>query len=178
MKNFLLFSILIAGLIFSVACSSSQPAPNTRTQANNAPAANLQDNTSPATGDANIYPLKESVSNSIPVNGQVNKTTPKSQGASRPAPDDSRIITELTDVPTETRIFNSHPVLQKVIKTGLPPNQRIKIHVKGGKIIELPGDKIPNMIAPAETIMREAGLTLPESTPNPRAETKKPEQKP
>jgi len=180
MKTMRLFSLILVS-VFLAGCSSSEPtAPNTRTAANSGnQAVNIQDNTGPATGDANVYPLKEAGNNSLPVNGPANKNTkdPKTQSSSRPAPDDSQIYSELTDVPTETRVFNSHPLLLKVVKTGMPPNQKVKIYVKGGKVIELPGDKIPNMVASAATIVREAGLTMPEAPAQPRGETKKVDQK-
>jgi hypothetical protein len=174
MKNVLFLLVLAVGVIFLGSCSSFGPAANNRTEANNASSANMQGNTGPATGDANIYPLKEAVPNSNGANGRTNNAVNViSSGASRPAPDDSRIISELGAVPTETRIFNSHPVLAKVVKTGLPNNQTVKIYVKGGKVIELPGDKIPNIAASADSIMREAGLTMPTPRPDPGSDTKR-----
>lgn len=136
-----------------------------------------ENNTQPAaTTDGNTYPLANSVNMG---NTKVSLPTKAEGPAGRPAPDDSVIYTELRDVPTETRVFKSHPVLLKVVKTGLPPNQTVKVYVKGGKVIDLPADKIPNMAASAATIVDAAGLKVPVPQERPDEDVKRvPGQKP
>lgn len=83
--------------------------------------------------------------------------------SSMPAPDDSTFSAELTDIAREVRTFKSHPQLLKVEKTIEPGKQPvIKVFLRGGKIVTLPGDKITNLASvPASSILSAAGINPP-----------------
>lgn len=84
----------------------------------------------------------------------------------RPAPDNSEFSAVLTDFGRETRTFKDHPQLLKVEKLILVNRQTIKIYLRNGKIIQLPGEKVPILAtAPAAEILRAAGIQTPSSAP-------------
>jgi hypothetical protein len=77
----------------------------------------------------------------------------------RPAPDDSTFTSTLTDVGRETRTFHKHPQLLKVEKVIEIGKQSIKVYLRNGSVIDLPGEKIPNLSTiPASEILRMAGV--------------------
>jgi hypothetical protein len=78
----------------------------------------------------------------------------------RPAPDNSTFTSYLTDAGYEIRTFNNHPLLLKVVKrTANDGSQTIKVFLRNGKIVELPGATIPLVAsAPAEVIAGAAGI--------------------
>jgi hypothetical protein len=83
----------------------------------------------------------------------------------RPAPDNSTFTSYLTDAGYEIRTFKDHPQLKKVEKkTTNDGTVSIKVYLRNGKVIDLPGQAIPNLSgAPAILIMDAAGL--PSSPP-------------
>ena len=84
----------------------------------------------------------------------------------RPAPDNSEFSAVLTDVGRETRTFKDHPQLLKVEKLIEVKKQTIKIYLRNGKVIQLPGEKVPILAtAPAADILRAAGIQTPSSAP-------------
>lgn len=78
----------------------------------------------------------------------------------KPAPDNSTFTSYLTDAGYEIRTFNNHPQLLKVVKrTSNDGSQTIKVFLRNGKIVELPGATIPLIAsAPAEVIAGAAGI--------------------
>lgn len=75
------------------------------------------------------------------------------------APDDSYFYTELTDVAIETRVFRSHPHLAKVERINDGKNQAIKVYLKSGGVVELPGGAIKSIAsARAAEILTAAGI--------------------
>lgn len=80
--------------------------------------------------------------------------------SARPAPDNSTFTSYLTDAGYEIRTFNNHPLLLKVVKrTANDGSQTIKVFLRNGKIVELPGATIPLIAsAPAEVIAGAAGI--------------------
>lgn len=97
---------------------------------------------------------------------------------SKPAPDNSEIFAELGEIPIETRVFKSHPQLIKVVKSGVPPNQTIKVYLKGGKVVDLPGSKIANLSTePAANILLAAGIQPAAPPAGTRDPSKKTDQK-
>ena len=92
-------------------------------------------------------PLKNAGANPAPAGAPV-------APASRPAPDNSTFSSQLTDVARETRTFQRHPQLLKVEKTIEPGKSSIKVFLRGGKVIDLPGDRIDSLATiPAADIM-------------------------
>lgn len=81
------------------------------------------------------------------------------------APDNSVIYTEMNQqgTPIETRIFKNHPQLQKVERTySTIERPEIKVYLKNGKIIDVPGDKFDNILnAPAKDIAAAAAVAVP-----------------
>jgi len=84
----------------------------------------------------------------------------------RPAPDNSTFTSYLSDAGYEIRTFRDHPQLKKVEKrTTNDGKVTIRIFLRNGNVIELPGTAIPILsTAPALHIMDAAGLSAP-STP-------------
>lgn len=103
-----------------------------------------------------------------------NSAGPVPVQAGRPAPDDSTFTSILTDVGRETRTFRKHPQLLKVEKVIEIGKQSIKVYLKDGRVIDLPGEKIPNLsIIPASEILQIAGVAASDS---PRKVVKKGDQ--
>ena len=90
----------------------------------------------------------------------------------RPAPDNSTFTSYLSDAGYEIRTFRDHPQLKKVEKrTADGGTVTIKVYLRNGKVIELPGTAIPILsTAPALHIMDAAGLSAPSAPakPNPK----------
>ncbi len=86
----------------------------------------------------------------------------------RPAPDNSTFTSYLTDAGYEIRSFKNHPQLLKVEKKVTSDgNQSIKVFLRNGKVVDLPGKRInPLASAPASLILEAAGV---QPTPPPRA---------
>ena len=78
----------------------------------------------------------------------------------RPAPDNSTFTSYLTDAGYELRTFKNHPQLLKVEKrTANDGSQTLKIFLRNGKVIELPGKTIAVLsTAPAASIVSAAGI--------------------
>lgn len=109
-----------------------------------------------------------------------NKPMPSDSGKNaRPAPEDSTITIQLTDVARETRVFNKHPVLLRVEKIHDGKDGAVKIVFRDGRTFDRPGKSITRLdqITTIE-ILRIAGV----ATPEPRSDApvanplKKPEQ--
>jgi hypothetical protein len=179
MKNIYL-SLFFVGLMGLTGCSSSEPV-NANKPVPTIPAnvsnSNTENNTQTvimqegnANGPANNTAIKTNVQIITP--GKVT-------GASRPASDNSEIFTELKELPIETRVFKNHPQLIKVVKTGMPGKMTIKVYLKGGKVVDVPGDKFPNLAAEtAASILAEVGIKAPAPPASGRpADTKKSDQK-
>jgi hypothetical protein len=63
----------------------------------------------------------------------------------RPAPEDSTMTATLTDFARETRTWKKHPVLAKVEKVHDGVDGSIKVHLRSGKVIDLPGKSIAQL---------------------------------
>lgn len=179
-----LYVLLVVSCAFLIAaCGGSTDSSPSRGRADaNANKEVVIDTTSPGNMNVNIAenPIPPGFD---PTNGNRSANRAKMEmpkKLSMPAPDNSEIFTELKDVPVETRVFKDHPVLIKVIKSGIPPKQTVKAYLKGGKVMDIPADKLPNLSnEPAIGILTLLGIDLPEG-PNPgrdaakkAAETKK-----
>jgi hypothetical protein len=94
----------------------------------------------------------------------------------RPAPDNSTFTSYLTDAGYEIRTFKNHPQLLKVEKKiSSDGKQSLKVFLRGGRVIELPGQKInPLSTAPAAHILNMAGVQpQPQQAPAGPPATKK-----
>jgi len=81
----------------------------------------------------------------------------------REAIEDSTFSTKLTDVAVETRTFKNHPTLAKVERITDAKGRTIKVYLRSGKVIEIPGNNIANLSAASSTqIMRAAGIEQPQ----------------
>ena len=88
----------------------------------------------------------------------------------QPAPDNSTYTVVLAEAVNETRIFKSHPQIMKVEKVTGGNGSSIKVFLKNGRVVDLPGDRIPNLSnAPAAAIVSAIS-----GGPDPNATTKKP----
>lgn len=95
----------------------------------------------------------------------------------QPAPDNSVYTVILADAVRETRVFNSHPRLLKVEKVTDAKGSAMRVFLKGGNVISLPGDRIQSLAtAPASAIMTAAGV--PQQGDSRRDSSKKPEANP
>jgi hypothetical protein len=90
----------------------------------------------------------------------------------KPAPEDSIFSTKLTDVAVETRTFKKHPVLAKVERITDANSRKIKVYLRSGKVIEIPGNNISNLsVASSAQILEAAGIeqSAPAMTPKPKS---------
>ena len=79
--------------------------------------------------------------------------------AARPAPEDSEFAVILTNAAVELRTFKSHPQLLKVEKRSSGGESVVRVFLKDGKIIDLPGEKIPALgTETAARILEIAGV--------------------
>jgi hypothetical protein len=77
----------------------------------------------------------------------------------RPAPEDSTISTSLTDVAREVRTWKNDPTLAKVEKTYDGGEGSIRVYLRNGKVISLPGKSIAQLSEiPAATVLSLAGV--------------------
>jgi len=168
-RNFLiLFAIFI---LITAGCGGSNSAPNS----NSAPIANsnrandqtVNPPTFPANSNINPPTSNSAPSNNpaLPGNVAVKKIPMQTNGAkpngpTQAAPDNSEISSTLSENFVQTRTFKDHPQIEKVEMTTLPKeNNRkiIKVYLKGGKVKEIPEDKIGDpMAASADNILKAA----------------------
>ncbi|MFL6468969.1 MAG: hypothetical protein ACJ72Z_13510 [Pyrinomonadaceae bacterium] len=91
-----------------------------------------------------------------------NVTTKPVPTNARPAAEDSTITTQLTDVARETRVWKKHPLLAKVEKIYDGKGASIKVYLKDGRVIDLPGTAIAQLDQVASaTVLTLAGVTPP-----------------
>lgn len=78
----------------------------------------------------------------------------------RPAPDNSTFTSYLTDSGYEIRTFKAHPQLLKVEKKVTPDGKHsIKVFLRDGRIVDLPGQSIAVLSsAPAASILEAVGI--------------------
>jgi ABC-type transport system substrate-binding protein len=77
----------------------------------------------------------------------------------RPAPDNSTFTSYLSDAGYEIRTFKDHPQLKKVEKITSEKGVTIKVFLRNGQVVELPGEAIKTLsTAPANQIMSAAGI--------------------
>ncbi len=104
--------------------------------------ANLTDANSPAAIAKNRTAERLDKLRADAANKPISSTTGVS---SRPAPEDSVMLTELKDVARETRIFKKHPVLDKVEKIHDGNEGAVKVFLKDGRTFDRPGNSIERL---------------------------------
>jgi hypothetical protein len=176
MKNIYL-SLFFLGLAAVSSCSSPEKPANANKPVPEIPANPTNNNT-----ETNVQPVVTVGNVNGPANTanvQIITPTKTTTNPGRPASDNSEIFVELKDVPIETRVFKNHPQLIKVVKSGAPGKTTIKVYLKGGKVVDVPGDKFPNLAAEtAGSILAAAGVKPPAVQESGRpADTKKSDQK-
>jgi len=172
-KLFILLFLLSLGIF--AACSSTETGTNSAGNNANMPVTRIDTvNINAQNADVNAF-------NPIGANANLSNVQVIKPGKvnmspmGKAAPDNSEIFAELGEVPIETRVFKNHPQLIKVVKSGIPPNQSIKVYLKGGKIVDLPGAKIANLgTEPASSILQAAGI---QPAPPPPAGARDPSKK-
>ncbi|CAA9379664.1 MAG: hypothetical protein AVDCRST_MAG74-270 [uncultured Pyrinomonadaceae bacterium] len=95
---------------------------------------------------------KEGVKENTPIAGKI-------EAATTAAPDNSEVLSRMNakGEPVETRVFKKHRVLTKVERTDLN-NQSIKVHLKNGKVVNLPEGTVENFLtASADDILKAVG---------------------
>ncbi|MBA2380062.1 MAG: hypothetical protein H0V76_10870 [Blastocatellia bacterium] len=90
-----------------------------------------------------------------PGNGPLPKPVPME------APENSYVTAQLTDVAIETRVFRNHATLSKIERIHDGKNPVIKVYLKNGNVVTLPGDQIESISqAPSGVILKAAGVQV------------------
>jgi hypothetical protein len=93
-----------------------------------------------------------------PVNMQPNSAPPP-KPITQLAPDNSEYSIVLTDVAIETRTFRNHSQLLKVEKRSDGKQTAIKVYLKDGRVVDIPGNRIETLgTISAAGILAAAGL--------------------
>lgn len=121
---------------------NSAPPVNGETVATTDPnSANAQPVNAPDRLNEKIEKLRATAANSA----NTGKTSSVKGPPSRPAPEDSTIKAELTDVARETRTFRSHPQILKVEKIHDGKEGAVKVYLRDGRVFDLSGKSIPSL---------------------------------
>ena len=90
-----------------------------------------------------------------------------------PAPENSEFGAVLADMVFERRTFKSHPQLLKVEKTTKGGSKTIKVFLKDGKVLEIPGEKIEFISkATSASILLAAGVVAGSDARKPNSKPK------
>ena len=136
------------------------PAANNKTPTNSAPSNTAANVALPNTPIADMRKnkmeaIRKGAGNS-PANIDLEAELKKSM---RPAPENSEFGAVLTDFVFERRTFKNHPQLLKLEKMTRGENKTIKVYLREGKIIEIPGTKIDFIsTASSASILQAAGM--------------------
>lgn len=160
------------GLFASVLIGCGTTESNTNTVAvNTGPNLNAQKAAIPGSANTTLNGTN-SFNTARPMDAQIQKMEEMRKAAnragktipslnSRPAPEDSTMTTTLTDRARETRTWKKHPVLAKVEKI-YDGESSIKVYLRNGKVIELPGNAIGKLDQiPAASVLEIAGVSAP-----------------
>ena len=184
----------LASLVLAASCSSSasderssttSTTANTNVNSNTVPLATGEQVAPPQPADVNAESASTASSDTLP--GVANRLDRKPFRAgeggtvdaealamkyAKPAPENSTFASYLSDVGHEIRTFRSHPQILKVEKRIGGNEQSLKIYLRGGRVIERPGNLIP-ILATASTaeILSVAGLS-PASPKAPASDAK------
>lgn len=77
----------------------------------------------------------------------------------REGPENSYYYTELGKIAVETRVFRSHPILSKIEKLNDGRSQSIKVYLRDGRIVALPGGAVRSVFtASSAEILAASGI--------------------
>lgn len=186
MRNKWILILGLAGILTMSACSTSgedKPAKLTATSsansanANNVALVNGMQVAPAAPADANAVNASTAATDaSIPaanrLDGRLQELRNSGEAPSdkeavavamrnaRPAPENSTFASYLTDAGYEIRTFKNHPQLLKVEKKVMAGNkQSVKVFLRDGRVIDIPGEKIPVLLnATSAFILDQAGV--------------------
>ena len=98
--------------------------------------------------------------------------------ASKPAPDNSEFAVILAGTALEVRTFKSHPQLLKVEKRHEGEKSFLKVYLRNGQVIDLPGAQMPSLgTESAARILEISGVAATSTAPSPNAPAEKPRRK-
>ena len=187
----------LVGIFITGACSSSteeKPSAKSNSTTSNANTASVQNGTEvspPADANAVNEPSAGSLQSANRLQGKLDKmrgdgepidnakVEAMARKNARPAPDNSTFVSYLTDAGYEIRTFKSHPQLIRVERKVATDSQTIKVFLRNGRVVELPGNAITTLAtASADSILSAAGVqpnTAPQKgAPAGAADLKKP----
>ena len=179
-------AILLAG------CSSGEVATNSPGKVAKSQRNGTTQNDAPANTTAGENPILNTENNGVPTaTNRVQEKIDRMRAAasnsvptapadmnSRPAPEDSVMTTQLTDVARETRVFNKHPLLKKVEKVHDSKGGSIKVYLRDGRVFDLPGTSITQLATlPSLSILQLVGITPPQVTTHTKNKLKEQEAK-
>jgi len=182
----MLLAISLAALLAgSFGCGGAQSNENSSTvvAVNNNPTANS--NVVPLTPVNGMPPAANA--NGFPNTNQPNVTVVNPPANAKPltfpAPDNSEYATTMdkTGEAIETRTFHDNKYITKVTRTWKGVDDKtIQIYLKNGKVVNLPGDKLPEIRSlPVESFYNAAGITVtPATSSGPPAVNKQQQTKP
>lgn len=181
MKKYLVLTVVVS--LFTFGCSTSNQTtengtnPAATNRVSNAPAANTQTtgvpgNAGPTPGTIDQIPV-------VPMPEGANANTAK-LNRDRKIVDTPGVAKEPTRVPAaensevsstmdkegnfvESRFFRGNPQLDKVERTYSSPSiSTLKIFLKGGKVVTVPGDKVKDFVGSSSSVYLElAGIKAP-----------------
>jgi len=201
MRNGSMVILALSGMLIMSACSSTsdEPSKSKATSSANTVNSNTVVVTNGTTiapaqpGDANAAPAASTDEIGLASNGMDARLKAMRKAGeagadvdpaevafknARPAPDNSTFTSYLTDSGYEIRTFKNHPQLLKVEKKiTADGKQSLKIFLRDGKVVELPGQRITILAtAPAASILEAAGIksaSPPQRAPEGPPPTKK-----
>ena len=170
-KSFLMACLCVVACALS-GCGSSESVSNTMA-VNTGPNLNAS-NAAPSNTATNFNAANSFNANANrPMDAQMQKLEEMRKAANRagkqipslntrPAPEDSTMTATLTDFARETRTWKKHPVLAKVEKVHDGGDGSIKVYLRDGKVIDLPGNSIGQLDqVTAASVLQIAGVTAP-----------------
>lgn len=185
---------VIGAIIFS-ACSSAgdltkkNKGPATGSNSNTTVITNGAEPAGPQRADANaisapgeqVAPVANSVQQKMDAMKKADTGAPPMDAAeiaaknSRPAPENSTFTSYLTDAGYEVRTWKNHPQLLKVEKKTMADGaQTLKVYLRNGRVVELPGQRInPLSTATSAFIVEMASEQLQSGKPATAAPPKK-----
>lgn len=188
------YSVFLASMLFFLACGGdSDPSPNKGTASQKERTSLQNQNSNVAVTAADPAPANAVNAEDNPLTVARNKkieamrqagadpSIPKPdietvlRQSTRPAPENSEFSVALTDILVERRTFLKNPTIAKVEKTTAGGKKSIKVFLKDGRTLDLPGEAIESLATAASTsILKAAGIPQADRPDGPEVKTKAP----